>query len=90
MSRWLQFPLTLRNLESCAGFDGRNEVEVSAGTPRGEKERGSVRTASPVKEDRLDQRDHVSAGVVTGTNACYMDELQRHESRGHHELHHSF
>ena len=31
---------------------------------------------SPVKEDGLDQRDHVSAGVVTGTNAGYMDQLQ--------------
>lgn len=31
---------------------------------------------SPVEEDRLDQRDHVSAGVVTSTNTGYMDELQ--------------
>lgn len=51
-------------------------------TPRGGEGR-SVPTASPVKEDRLDQRDHVPAGVVTGTNARYVDELQRHKSRGH-------
>lgn len=37
---------------------------------------------SPVKEDGLDQRDHVSAGVVTSTNARYMDQLQRHKTRG--------
>lgn len=35
---------------------------------------------SPVKEDGLDQRDHVSAGVVTGTNARYMDELRRQKT----------
>lgn len=28
-----------------------------------------------MKQDGLDQRDHVSAGVVTGTDARYMDEL---------------
>lgn len=32
-----------------------------------------------MEEDRLDQRDHVSAGVVTGTNARHMDELRREE-----------
>ncbi|MEQ2159831.1 hypothetical protein GOODEAATRI_027359 [Goodea atripinnis] len=38
-------------------------------------------TDSPVKEDRLDQSDHVSAGVVTGTNTRYMDQLQKHKTR---------
>lgn len=33
-----------------------------------------------MKEDGLDQRDHVSAGVVTGTNARYMDQLQRQKT----------
>lgn len=29
-----------------------------------------------MKEDGLDQRDHVPAGVVTGTHAGYVDELR--------------
>lgn len=29
-----------------------------------------------MEEDGLDQRDHVSAGVVTGTNTRHVDDLQ--------------
>lgn len=34
-----------------------------------------------MEEDGLDQRDHVPAGVVTGTDARYVDELRRHRKR---------
>lgn len=34
-----------------------------------------------MEEDGLDQRDHVPASVVTGTDARYVDELRRHRIR---------
>ena len=37
---------------------------------------------SPVEEDRLDQSDHVSAGVVTGTHTRHVDQLHTQDDTG--------